>query len=151
MVRQQLEEAIAGEDYVAAALHRDDLSELTSKDPAEAAAEVRKQLERAVKREMYSDAALQKDYLRVLRRFLPQYQLAGLWKGNYPNHGEEMIRVRYDGDMLYATKVRHHTAPPSPRATGSPGAAPARRPWPRSMGPRWPPLPNHPQLLRPAR
>lgn len=25
--------------------------------------------------------------------------------GNYPNHGEEMVRVHYAGDTLYATKV----------------------------------------------
>ena len=25
--------------------------------------------------------------------------------GHYPNHGEEMVRVHYAGDTLYATKV----------------------------------------------
>ena len=59
-----------------------------------------------VAREEYTEAARCRDRLLVLRRFLPQYSLAGLWKGTYPNHGEEMIRVRYDGAMLYATKVR---------------------------------------------
>ena len=42
---------------------------------------------------------------RPHRRFLPQYQLAGLWKGNYPNHGDELVRLHYDGDQLYATKM----------------------------------------------
>jgi len=105
MARQSLENAVDGEDYVAAAMHRDDLRELIAKDPAEAAADVRKQLQEAVRRERYGEAAQWKDNLRVLRRFLPQYQLAGLWKGNYPNHGEELIRVRYVGDTMYATKV----------------------------------------------
>ena len=34
-----------------------------------------------------------RDRLLVLRRFLPQYSLAGLWKGNYPNHGDELVRL----------------------------------------------------------
>ena len=105
LARQALDNAVDREDFAAAAMHRDELRELVAQDPAEAAAEVRKQLERAVKRERYDDATALQDQIRVLRRFLPQYQLAGLWKGNYPNHGEELIRVRYDGDTLYATKV----------------------------------------------
>ena len=104
-VRQEMDNAVGSEDYVSAAMYRDDLRELQGKDPVESAADARAQLERAVERERYSDAAIFRDYLRVLRRFMPQYQLAGLWKGTYPNHGEELIRVRYDGDTLFATKV----------------------------------------------
>ena len=103
--RNNMASAVDSEDYVSAAMYRDDLRELQLRDPAEAAADARAQMERAVERERYSDAAIFRDYLRVLRRFMPQYQLAGLWKGTYPNHGEELIRVRYDGDTLYATKV----------------------------------------------
>jgi hypothetical protein len=100
-----MENAVESEDYLSAAMYRDDLRELQGRDPVESAADARAQLERAVERERYSDAAIFRDYLRVLRRFMPQYQLAGLWKGTYPNHGEELVRVRYDGDTLFATKV----------------------------------------------
>merc|ERR1719152_607886 len=65
---------------------------------------MREDMSRHVRREEYADAALCRDRLMVLRRFMPQYQLAGLWKGNYPNHGDELVRLHYDGDMLYATK-----------------------------------------------
>jgi len=58
-----------------------------------------------VAREAYGEAARCRDELLVLRRFLPQYQLAGLWKGNYPKHGDETVRLHYSGEMLYATKV----------------------------------------------
>ena len=105
LLRQQMATAVDLEDYVSAAMYRDDLRELQGRDPAEAAADARAQMERAVARERYADAAIFRDYLRVLRRFMPQYQLAGLWKGTYPNHGDELIRVRYDGDTMYATKV----------------------------------------------
>jgi hypothetical protein len=104
-VRTEMDYAVDSEDYVSAAMYRDDLRELQGRDPVESAADARAQLERAVEKERYSDAAIFRDYLRVLRRFMPQYQLAGLWKGTYPNHGEELIRVRYDGDTLFATKV----------------------------------------------
>jgi hypothetical protein len=105
LLQQQMDTAVDREDYVAAAMYRDDLREVQAKDPAEAARQMREQMERAVKRECYDDACMYRDFLRVLRRFMPQYQLAGLWKGTYPNHGEELVRVRYDGDTLYATKV----------------------------------------------
>jgi len=104
-IQEQLDNAVANEDYVLAAQLRDDLAELRQKDPAVMAMAMREQLERDVEREDYKAAALCRDRLLVLRRFLPQYQLAGLWKGNYPNHGDELVRLQYQGDTLIATKV----------------------------------------------
>lgn len=104
-VQQQLADAIAEEDYTTAALLRDDLRELKQKDPAVMAAVLREELSEHVANERYDEAARCRDELLILRRFLPQYQLAGLWKGNYPNHGDEMVRLHYDGDQLYATKI----------------------------------------------
>jgi len=104
-LQEQLNNAVEDEEYVLAAMLRDDLQELKSKDPAAMAVAVRAEMNEHVACERYDEAALCRDQLMVLRRFLPQYQLAGLWKGNYPNHGEEMVRVHYAGDTLYATKV----------------------------------------------
>ncbi|KAL7469267.1 hypothetical protein ACHAXS_009527 [Conticribra weissflogii] len=39
------------------------------------------------------------------RRFLPQFNLEGLWVGKYGSHGFEMINVTYSGDKLIAYKV----------------------------------------------
>ena len=64
-----------------AAMLRDDLQELKSKDPAAMAMAVRAEMNEHVACERYDEAALCRDQLMVLRRFLPQYQLAGLWKG----------------------------------------------------------------------
>jgi len=104
-LREMLANAVADEDYVLAAQLRDDLAELRQKDPAVMAAAMREDMSRHVRREEYAEAALCRDRLMVLRRFLPQYQLAGLWKGNYPNHGDELVRLHYDGDSLIATKI----------------------------------------------
>ena len=111
-LQSQLADAIADEDYVHAAMLRDDLAELRNKDPAVMAATLREELGRHVERERYAEAAKCRDELLVIRRFLPQYQLAGLWKGNYPNHGDETVRLHYDGDQLCGV-------PPPPHRQGS--------------------------------
>jgi hypothetical protein len=51
------------------------------------------------------DAARCRDDLRIVRRLLPKFNLAGLWKGFYPNHGDVTVRLRYDDTEIYATKV----------------------------------------------
>eukprot|EP00965_Chrysotila_dentata_P179360 5923169-Pleurochrysis_carterae.AAC.1 len=79
-IEQQLEDAIEAEDFVQAAMLRDDLAELRSRDPAVLASALRRELDERVKQERYSEAARCRDQLLVLRRFQPQYQLAGLWK-----------------------------------------------------------------------
>ena len=83
-LQEQLDNAVESEEYVVAAMLRDDLRELRSKDPAAMAASLREELRRHVEREQYGEAARCRDQLMVLRRFLPQYQLAGLWKGTLP-------------------------------------------------------------------
>ena len=79
---EELDEAISNEEYIVAAMIRDDLAELRSKDPAVMAAALRDEMQQHARRERYSDAARCRDELLVLRRYLPQYQLAGLWKGS---------------------------------------------------------------------
>jgi len=76
-----LTDAVLGQDFTVAAMLRDDLSELRSKDPAFLASDLRGQLNAMVEREAYIQAAATRDQLMVLRRFQPQYLLAGLWKG----------------------------------------------------------------------
>jgi hypothetical protein len=44
-----------------------------------------------------------RDELNVVKMHLPQYQLAGKWKGQYPS-GEVVVRVHYEGDELIAVK-----------------------------------------------
>ena len=84
---------------------RDELTTIRLRDPVAVAESVRAELEVAVRKERYANAIELRDRLMVLRRFLPQFQLAGVWKGNYPNHGDELVRLHYDGDQLYATKM----------------------------------------------
>ena len=104
-VQEQLASAISNEDYTAAGVLRDRLAELRQKDPATVAVQLREEMSNHVASERYGEAARCRDELLVLRRFLPQYQLAGVWKGNYPNHGDELVRLHYQGDQLFATKI----------------------------------------------
>ncbi|KAL3923606.1 MAG: hypothetical protein SGPRY_004167, partial [Prymnesium sp.] len=107
-LQNKLQAAIDEQDFAAAAMIRDDIAELRSKDPAVMSSVLKEQMQQAVAKEDYEHASALRDQMLVLRRFLPQYQLAGLWKvsaGNYPNHGDELVRIHYEGDVLYATKV----------------------------------------------
>lgn len=104
-LEQELADAIDDQNFAAAATLRDDVSEMRGQDPAVLAAELRAELHRRLQQQQFVDAARCRDQLLVLKRFLPQYQLAGLWKGNYPTGGEALIRLRYEGDTLFATKV----------------------------------------------
>jgi hypothetical protein len=104
-LRQELDNAIAAEDYAKAAVSRDEIRALRSRDPAEVATVLNKELQASVKAERYVDAARFRDDLRIVRRLLPKFNLAGLWKGFYPNHGDVTVRLRYDDTEIYATKV----------------------------------------------
>ena len=101
----ELRAAVGGQDFAQAAALRDELTTIRLRDPVAVAKSVRAELEVAVRKERYANAIELRDRLMVLRRFLPQFQLAGVWKGNYPNHGDELVRLHYDGDQLYATKM----------------------------------------------
>jgi hypothetical protein len=80
-LESDLSDAVHDQDYTVAAMLRDDLAELQSKDPSFLASDLRGRLEALVGQESYTEAATMRDQLMVLRRFQPQYQLAGLWKG----------------------------------------------------------------------
>ena len=101
----ELRAAVGGQDFAQAAALRDELTTIRLRDPVAVAESVRAELEVAVRKERYANAIELRDRLMVLRHFLPQFQLAGVWKGNYPNHGDELVRLHYDGDQLYATKM----------------------------------------------
>uniref|UniRef100_A0A7S3X1Q2 UVR domain-containing protein n=1 Tax=Emiliania huxleyi TaxID=2903 RepID=A0A7S3X1Q2_EMIHU len=104
-LENDLQSAVEEQDFAAAAMLRDDISQLRQKDPAFLASNLRERLEVLVRRESYGEAATTRDQLLVLRRFQPQYQLAGLWKGVYPNHGEATVKIHYEGDTLVAVKM----------------------------------------------
>lgn len=80
-LQNKLQAAIDEQDFAAAAMIRDDIAELRSKDPAVMSSVLKEQMQQAVEKEDYEHASALRDQMLVLRRFLPQYQLAGLWKG----------------------------------------------------------------------
>lgn len=105
LLQRKLEHAAREEDFVAAAGLRDRVRSLEARHPDVLAAALREQLNEHVQREQYAEAVRLKYQLTVLRRFQPQYQLAGLWEGTYPNNGRETIRIHYQHEKLYAVKL----------------------------------------------
>lgn len=101
----QMQQAVEQEDYKEAARLRDEVQELRSKDPVTLTSMVREHLGAAVKDERYTEAATYHDQLLALKQYLPQFQLAGLWKGSYRDNGDHIVRIAYEGDTLFATKV----------------------------------------------
>lgn len=101
----QLESAVERQDFSAAARLRDERKDLREKDPKWLYFVLEEALKAAIREERYTDAARLRDQLLVVRRHLPQFNLAGLWKGQYGDYGETIIRIRYEGEMMVATKV----------------------------------------------
>jgi hypothetical protein len=102
---QEMDRAADDEDYAKAAAIRDEVLALQSRDPGEVAIVLNKELQANVKAERYLDASQCYDDLRIVRRLLPKFNLQGLWKGFYPNHGNVTVRLRYDNTQIFATKV----------------------------------------------
>ena len=50
-------------------------------------------------------------------KFLPQYMLAGRWRGHYGKAGWEDIEVAYEGDTLVATKLTGESNVPAGQVT----------------------------------
>ena len=124
-LQEDLGNAVSKEDYVQAAMLRDDVAELRSKDPAVMAASLREEMARRTACEEYAEAARCRDELMILRRFLPQFQLAGLWKGARP----APARMRDGPSAMAATAPAHPSLArrsrrqlPQPRRRARPAA-----------------------------
>jgi len=105
---RELEAAVAAEDFPSACALRDRIRGLSTRDPQHRFDEISRALEAAVAVEDYRAAAELHNDLLYVKHHLPQFQLAGLWRGLYPHHGEEVIRIRYardDPNQLVAIKV----------------------------------------------
>jgi hypothetical protein len=116
-LENELEFAVNSDDFLVAARLRDEKRALRKQDPKTLHSALEEALEAAAKDERYRDAARLRDQMRILRKHLPQFKLAGLWKGHYGDHGETVIRISYDGDMMYATKVTGDTHVPAGEVT----------------------------------
>mmetsp|Transcript_24344 Transcript_24344/g.50031 ORF Transcript_24344/g.50031 Transcript_24344/m.50031 type:complete len:429 (+) Transcript_24344:353-1639(+) len=79
------------------------------------------------------------------RRFLPQFNLEGLWVGKYGSHGFEMINVTYTGDKLIAYKVTGDQNIPRGEITFTADLTP-QHPTPTSFKPSSDSNHQHPKL-----
>ena len=81
---------------------RDQKEELRSKDPLR----LRTDLNARIENMGVTMAAAELRQAAIdTSKFLPQFNLEGLWRGNYGPHGYETIEIAYEGDKLVATKV----------------------------------------------
>jgi len=104
-LQEELQQVVDKQDFVAATSLRDRVRALEARHPDMLATALRQELKEHVSSEHYSEAARLQYQLIMLRRFQPQYQLAGLWEGHYPNNGKETIRIQYKDEKLYAVKL----------------------------------------------
>jgi hypothetical protein len=102
---EQVEYALQKDDFKTAVRLRDEKRKLQQKDPGSLYSLLEEELELAVREERYGDASRLNKQLQAVRRHLPQFKLEGLWKGDYGDHGETIIRITYDGDVMEARKV----------------------------------------------
>jgi len=93
-------------DFATSARLGVELLELRSKDPSPLSASLRTSMWEAAEGNLFNEAAKYRDQLQALKRFLPEYQLAGAWQAsiNIPGAllGEINVRIYYDDDTLTA-------------------------------------------------
>lgn len=85
------------------------MRELRSRDPRSLSSTLRTNMQEAVQEERYSAAATFKSQLNSLKPYLPEYQLAGTWKGSIITPGQEpkplesgYVSIMYDGESISA-------------------------------------------------
>ena len=85
------------------------LEDTRLKDPLAVYSDTRAQMWQAAKAGDFSKAAALRDEASGVQEFLPQYNLEGLWVGNYGTHGYEIIEIAYENvrgeQWLVATEV----------------------------------------------
>jgi len=109
-----LQYATDKQNFAKAALLRDELQELRSKNPDALISSLSTQMQAAVKGERFEEAARYRDQLRILKQFLLEYQLTGFWNvtdgyfmlgqyGGQVGTKTGTLRFGYNGDTLTAT------------------------------------------------
>lgn len=117
MLTLSLDAAVAEERFEDAGQIRDRLRALRRGDPMQRREELASQLKAAVAAEDYGKATEIRAEMRTVERHMAQFMLSGFWKGRYGAHGDEIIRVTYDGDELIAVKMTGDNNVPAGKET----------------------------------
>jgi len=107
LLQLSLDAAVADERYSDAAQLRDEMRKVGRVDPLAVYADLQQQ--NADIKEEGGGSTMAAAQLRAaavqVSKYLPQYQLAGKWRGHYGRSGWENVEIRYEGDTLIATKM----------------------------------------------
>lgn len=114
---QDLRLATMMERYEEAATLRDKASELFRQDPIALRGVAAEQMAAQAEAEQYEEAAETKQMVAEIEGMATAFQLAGVWKAMYGNHGEELIKVHYEGARLVATKLTGDANVPAGQVT----------------------------------
>lgn len=106
VLTNQVQAAIQEKDYASVGRLSAEIAKLQPKDPAVLKASLRKSMEQAIKHERYEKASTYRDQLNMLKElYLPEYQLAGLWRAETPSGENISVRIEYDDDTVIATDI----------------------------------------------
>lgn len=100
-----ISKAIREQEFDVAARFRSEITVLRRCDPAVLSSSLRTRMQAALEVHDHEEATKYRDRLRTLKRWQPEYQLAGTWKGKFQEQGDVIIRIRYNGDVLIAEKL----------------------------------------------
>ncbi|CEM04799.1 unnamed protein product [Vitrella brassicaformis CCMP3155] len=106
-----IKEAAENKEYEKAANLRDTIRGLKLRDPISYLKAMSDKMDEAVGQRNFEGAIRWRDLLSGLRSYLPQFNLKGVWVGEYGNPDRlQMVTVDYEGEWLVARKLQLHGA-----------------------------------------
>lgn len=112
-LQARFDDALESGDFDEAALCREAITEAQDRDPLAKYNNLRARSAAALKRQDIATAERTNDMMRVVKHYLPQYGLEGLWVGRSGALKKQVIRVSYEGDTLIGTKIYSDNIVPS--------------------------------------
>ncbi|KAJ8908797.1 hypothetical protein NDN08_005501 [Rhodosorus marinus] len=105
-LKNNLTKAIKLEKYLDAAKFRDEIRELSLREPFLLYEQMETELAEAEKEEDYQKCIVLRDSMTELRARMPQFRLSGFWGGIFPGIGLQRIRIDIEGKTLTATQLQ---------------------------------------------
>lgn len=102
---ESLKASLSAGDLETAIQHRIEVDELRSRDPRARYNDLHEQLQLCLEEEDDAGATAAMDQIRMVKTFLPEHNLEGLWVGRSGTLKKQVIRISYQDDMLIGTKA----------------------------------------------
>mmetsp|Transcript_37076 Transcript_37076/g.100019 ORF Transcript_37076/g.100019 Transcript_37076/m.100019 type:complete len:321 (-) Transcript_37076:197-1159(-) len=112
-LQSRFDEAIDSGDFDEASRCREAITEAQERDPLAKYNSLRAHKLQAENRQDIAAMERTNDQMRVVKHYLPQYGLEGLWVGRSGALKKQVIRISYEDDMLVGTKIYSDNIVPS--------------------------------------